>query len=160
MMTAAIITASDKGYAGQREDLSGPAIQQMLTGIAQIVSYKVLPDDRQMLAEEMVRLSDLGINLVFTTGGTGLSPRDVTPEATLDIAHRLVPGIAEAMRAKSLEKTPRAMLSRATCATRDKTLIINLPGSPKACRECLEVVLPNLQHAVDILTGVGGECAR
>ena len=160
MMTAAIITASDKGYAGQREDLSGPAIQQMLTSIAQIVSYKVLPDDRQMLAEEMVRLSDLGINLVFTTGGTGLSPRDVTPEATLDIAHRLVPGIAEAMRAKSMEKTPRAMLSRATCATRDKTLIINLPGSPRAVQECLDFLLPNLEHGLEVLKGSGGPCAR
>lgn len=160
MITAAIITASDKGYAGQREDLSGPAIQQMLSGIADVVSYKILPDDRKMLADEMVRLSDLQVNIVFTTGGTGLSPRDITPEATMDIAHRFVPGIAEAMRAKSMEKTTRAMLSRATCAARDKTLIINLPGSPKACRECLEVVLPNLQHAVDILTGVGGECAR
>jgi molybdenum cofactor synthesis domain-containing protein len=126
---------------------------------AQISDYAVVPDEKEIIAEKLAQWSDKGkTDIILTTGGTGLSPRDVTPEATLSVVERLVPGISEAMRIESLKKTSRAMLSRAVAGTRKKTLIINLPGSPKAVRECLEVVLPVLPHAVEIIKGEVGEC--
>ena len=162
MYRVAIITASDSGYAGQREDKSGPAIREMVTvaGFAAVHAV-MLPDDREMLAGEMRRICDAGAaDLILTTGGTGFSPRDCTPEATEDVLERRVPGIPEAMRYLSLQITPRAMLSRATAGIRGKTLIVNLPGSPKAVRECLDYILPALTHGLDILTGAAGNCAR
>lgn len=157
-----IITASDKGSRGEREDRSGPAIRDSLSGLEhEVVAYEVLPDDREAIAALLAKWCDEGeMDLILTTGGTGLSPRDVTPEATLAAADRQVPGIAEAMRARSMQATDRAMLSRGVAVTRKKTLIVNLPGSPKAVRECLEVIKPVLGHAIEILRGEGGECAR
>lgn len=159
---AGIITASDKGSVGEREDLSGPAIRDMIEPAGyEVVSMKVLPDDEESLYQEMVRLADEEkVDVIFTTGGTGLSPRDHTPEATMRAATRNVPGIAEAIRAYSLSITPRAMLSRAVSVMRGQTLIINLPGSPKAVKESLEYILPTLVHGIEIMKGEAGECAR
>ena len=127
----------------------------------QVVSMDILPDDREMLSARMAEIADLGLaELILTTGGTGFSQRDVTPEATEDVIERRVPGIPEAMRAFSMTITKRAMLSRATAGIRKKTLIINLPGSPKAVRESLEVVMDSLGHGIEILTGEAGECGR
>ncbi|MDO5424603.1 MAG: MogA/MoaB family molybdenum cofactor biosynthesis protein [Eubacteriales bacterium] len=161
-MRAAIITASDSGYEGKREDLSGPVIREILeAGGYEVVHTRLLPDERKMLAEEMARIADEGIaELVVTTGGTGFSPRDCTPEATMDVCERAVPGIPEAMRAYSMTITPRAMLSRAAAGIRKSTLIVNLPGSPKAVRESLEYILPALDHGLEILTGKAANCAR
>lgn len=161
-MRAAIITASTKGYHNLREDLSGPEIAKQLTEAGfQVVLTTILPDDRNMLADEMRRIADEGLaELILTTGGTGFAPSDVTPEATEDVAEKLVPGIPEAMRYYSMQFTKRAMLSRAQAGIRKQTLIINLPGSPKAVRECLEYILPELAHGIQIMTGETGECAR
>lgn len=161
-MRAAIITASTKGYQNLREDLSGPEIEKLLVEAGfQVVSAKILPDDRNLLGEEMRRIADEGLaELLLTTGGTGFAPSDVTPEATEDVAEKLVPGIPEAMRYYSMQFTKRAMLSRAQAGIRKQTLIINLPGSPKAVRECLEYMLPELTHGIQIMTGETGECAR
>ncbi len=161
MFNIGIITASDKGSRGEREDASGRLIATMLQELGQIRSYKVVADDAEQISREMVIMADqLGVDLILTTGGTGLGPRDVTPEATLAVVDRQVPGIAEAMRAKSLEITSRAMLSRAVAGMRNKTLIINLPGSPKSVQECLEVILPALEHGLAIMKGEASECAR
>ena len=161
MFNIGIITASDKGSRGEREDASGRLIATMLQELGQIRSYKVVADDAEQISKEMVIMADqLGVDLILTTGGTGLGPRDVTPEATLAVVDRQVPGIAEAMRAKSLEITSRAMLSRAVAGMRNKTLIINLPGSPKGVQECLEVILPALEHGLAIRKGEASECAR
>lgn len=161
-MRAAILTSSDSGYAGRREDLSGPAIRKILEQNGyEVVHTILLPDDRKMLAEEMTRIADEHVaELLLTTGGTGFSPRDCMPEATMDVAERLVPGIPEAIRAYSMTITPRAMLSRAAACIRKSTLIINLPGSPKAVRESLEYIMPSLQHGLEILTGEASDCAR
>lgn len=161
-MRAAVLTASDSGYAGDREDLSGPAIQAMLEENGyEVVHTILLPDNREMLAKEMARIADEHVaELLLTTGGTGFSPRDCMPEATMDIAERMVPGIPEAMRAYSMTITPRAMLSRAAACIRKSTLIINLPGSPKAVKESLGYILPSLQHGLEILTGEATNCAR
>lgn len=158
----AVLTASDKGFAGEREDKSGPLIVEMMeTAGYSVVDTELLPDEREQLAAQLFQwCSDRTADLILTTGGTGLSPRDWMPEATMDIADRPVPGIADAIRAHSLSITDRAMLSRATSVVCKRTLIINLPGSPKAVRESLEYVLPTLGHALEILTGEGGECAR
>ena len=159
---AAIITASDKGSQGAREDLSGAKIESMLqeAGI-EVASKAVLPDERGLLAAGLRELCDSGgVDLVVTTGGTGFSPRDWTPEATLDVAERQVPGLAELMRAEGLKKTPRAALSRGVAAIRGRTLIINLPGSPKAVAESLSAALPILDHGLEVLTGRAGDCAR
>ena len=160
MITIGIITASDKGSKGERVDTSGPLIEEMLKEMGGVVKeYAIVPDERQQLAEKMVYMADvLQLDLVFTTGGTGFSPRDVTPEATLDVVDRLAPGLAEAIRMKSLSITPKAMLSRAVAGIRKQTLIINLPGSPKGVRESLEVILPALSHGIGILKGIEGEC--
>ena len=161
MFNIGIITASDKGSRGEREDVSGKTIAAMLAGLGTIRHYIIVPDEKEALSKQMVLMADeLGIDLILTTGGTGLGPRDVTPEATLSVIDKQVPGLAEVMRAKSLEKTNRAMLSRAVAGTRGKTLIINLPGSPKGVQECLEVVLPALEHGLHILRGEASECAR
>lgn len=159
---AAILTSSDSGYAGEREDLSGPAIRELLEAAGyQVVHTVLLPDDREMLSAEMARIADEQVaELLLTTGGTGFSPRDCMPEATMDIAERLVPGIPEAIRAYSMTITPRAMLSRAAACIRKGTLIINLPGSPKAVKEALEYILPSLEHGLEILSGEATNCAR
>ncbi len=161
-MRAAVITSSDSGYAGEREDRSGPLIRGILEANGYEVVYStVLPDEREILAKEMARIADEGLaELILTTGGTGFSPRDCMPEATMDVAERAVPGIPEAMRAYSMTITPRAMLSRAAAGIRKSTLIINLPGSPKAVRESLEYILPALEHGLEILTGRASDCAR
>lgn len=158
----AVITSSDSGYRGEREDLSGPAVREIVEAAGDtVVFYRILPDDRKLLAEQMAALADRGeADLILTTGGTGFSPRDLTPEATLDIGERQVPGIPEAMRAYSMQFTARTMLSRAASVIRGQTLIINLPGSPKAVRECLEFLYPQLEHGIAILTGRDGNCAR
>ncbi len=158
---AAIITASDKGARGERADESGALARQMLmeAGFAVMVEM-ILPDEREQLAQTMRRLCDEeAVDLIVTTGGTGFAPRDQTPEATLDVIERQVPGIAEAMRWASMQITKRAMLSRAVAGIRGRTLIINLPGSPKAVRENLTVVLPELAHGLEVLRGIGGDCA-
>lgn len=161
-MKAAIITASTSGYEKTREDKSGPLIRQMLEGAGYTVVFmKVLPDNRTVLAEIMKRLADNKLaELIVTTGGTGFSKSDVTPEATKDIVEREVPGIPEAMRTYSMQFTKRAMLSRAAAGIRKDTLIINLPGSPKAVQESLEYILPEIGHGIQILTGEARECAR
>lgn len=160
-LRAAILTASDSGYAGEREDVSGPTIRKILEENGyQVVHTILLPDDREMLAQEMSRIADEGVaELLVTTGGTGFSPRDCMPEATMDITERAVPGIPEAIRAYSMTITPRAMLSRAAAGIRKHTLIINLPGSPKAVKESLEYILPSLEHGLEILTGTASNCA-
>ena len=162
MKRVVVITASDKGYKGEREDLSGPAVKEIVEAAGyQVVSMDVLPDDRGLLSARMAEIADQGLaELILTTGGTGFSQRDVTPEATEDVIERRVPGIPEAMRAFSLTITKRAILSRATAGIRKRTLIINLPGSPKAVRESLEVIIEALGHGIEILTGETGECGR
>ena len=162
MKRTAIITSSDSGYAGEREDLSGPVIKEIAEKAGyQVVSMDLLPDDRTMLSERMKEIADNNMaELILTTGGTGFSPRDVMPEATEDIIERRVPGIPEAMRAYSMTITKRAMLSRASAGIRKKTLIINLPGSPKAVRESLEYIIDALAHGIEIMTGEAGNCAR
>jgi len=154
-----IITSSDKGARGEREDLSGQVIREMVLDIqSEVVEYVIIPDEFGTIRDTLRLFADeLQLDLVVTTGGTGLAKRDVTPEATLAVIDREVPGMAEAMRAASLSKTPFAMLSRAVVGTRGNTLIVNLPGSPKGVRECLEVILPVVPHALEILQGASGE---
>jgi molybdenum cofactor synthesis domain-containing protein len=160
MFTVGILTISDKGSTGERQDKSGEAIREVLSGMdVSIAHYDMIPDEKDLIVEKLVEWADKGnLDVIVTTGGTGLTPRDVTPEATLAVVDRIVPGFAEAMRAESLKKTPHAMLSRAVVGTRGKCLIVNLPGSPKAVRECLQVMLPALPHAVETLKGQAGEC--
>lgn len=162
MIKIGVLTASDKGSKGERTDESGKIIMDMVKAIeGDVTIYRVVPDERNIISSTLKEMADeLGVDLILTTGGTGFSPRDITPEATMDVIDRHVPGIPEAMRQKSLQITPRAMLSRATAGIRNKTLIVNLPGSPKAVKESLEVILPVLPHAIQILTGQTGECAR
>ena len=159
---AAVVTLSDKGYAGEREDKSGPLICEMITEAGYDVEKRLLlPDEKEEIKKCLCTLCDEdGMDVVFTTGGTGFAPRDCTPEATLEAAERNAPGIAEAMRFASLKVTPRGMLSRGDSVIRGKTLILNLPGSPKAVRENLEAVLPTLDHGLAILTERAGECAK
>jgi len=157
----AILTISDKGSQGEREDTSGPEIKRIVESEgANVFSYKIIPDEQFLIEEKLVYLSDIeDAELILTTGGTGFSPRDVTPEATLEVIERNVPGFAEAIRQESLKITPHAMLSRAVSGIRGQTLIINLPGSPKAVRESLQVILPALPHGLQVLKGKTEECA-
>ena len=157
----AVIVSSDSGYRGEREDQSGPEIRRIAEEHGyQVVSSVILPDDRERLEAEMRRIADENLaDLILTTGGTGFSARDCTPEATLAVSEKPVPGIPEAMRAYSLQFTKRSMLSRSAAGIRKQTLIVNLPGSPKAVRECLEYVISELGHGLDILTGRASDCA-
>lgn len=158
-MKIAILCASDRCSKGECEDKSGPLIKEIMSDTAQTADYVVVPDDAEIIASQLIRFCDeLKVDVVLTTGGTGLSPRDVTPEATKSVIEKEVPGIPEAIRAYSLKITDRAMLSRAVSGIRKSTLIINLPGSPKAVRESLEVVKPVLTHAVETLSGATVSC--
>jgi molybdopterin adenylyltransferase len=159
--TAAIITISDRGAKGEREDRSGQVLlERLLKEGYQVMHRAVVPDEVEAIAAELIRCAtEKAIALVVTTGGTGVTPRDVTPEATLAVVERTIPGMAEAMRAASLLKTPHAMISRAIVGIRGNTLIVNLPGSPKGALENLEVVLPALPHALDKIQGDPSECA-
>lgn len=159
MISAAVITLSDKGAAGERSDESGPLIAELLSGIGEVRYYDVLPDEQDQICDRLLKYVGM-VDLILTTGGTGLSPRDVTPEATRMVIEREVPGIAEAMRLEGLKKTDRAMLSRAVAGVRGQTLIVNLPGSPKAVRENLAVILDVLPHAIEKIKGDPSECAR
>jgi molybdenum cofactor synthesis domain-containing protein len=160
-ITIGILTLSDKGARGEREDLSGEVIREMIAAVGEVTHYRVIPDDLETIVETLVDWVDRdGVDLVLTTGGTGLSPRDVTPEATARVLDWEIPGMAEAMRAASMKKTPHAMLSRARAGVRRQSIIINLPGSPKGVRENLEVVLPALTHGLKKLKGDPTDCAR
>jgi molybdenum cofactor synthesis domain-containing protein len=154
-ITAVILTVSDRSSRGEREDNSGPVIKELLESInAEIKDYRIVPDEKDVIADAMIEFADkIEVDLIVSTGGTGLAPRDVTPEATLEVIDRRVPGIEEAMRAESIKITPHGMLSRAIAGIRNRTLIINLPGSPKAVRETLSVVLPAIPHAIEIMRG-------
>lgn len=158
----AVLTLSDKGAAGEREDKSGPLIREIIEKENYlVVDQRVLPDEQKTIEETLIHLCDrLKVDLILTTGGTGFSLRDRTPEATMAVADRMVPGIAEAIRAYSMQITNRAMLSRGVSALRGQTLIINLPGSPKAVKESLDCILPALPHGLEILKGSASECAR
>lgn len=162
MFKVGVITASDKGYKKERIDKSGALICDIMQNNGyEITKYIVLPDEEEMLSNEMKYMADeLKIDLIFTTGGTGFAERDVTPEATMKVVDRLATGISEAMRYYSLNITPRAMLSRGISGIRNKTLIVNLPGSPKAVEECLSYILSSLNHGLEIMTGKSSECAR
>lgn len=160
--TAAVITLSDQGAAGKRTDTSGPLLQALAEAAGlEVIETLLLPDDQATLEQQLRRLSDQRqTDVILTTGGTGFSKRDVTPEATIAVCDRMAPGIAEAIRAYSLTITKRAMFSRGVSGIRKKTLIINLPGSPKAVRESMEYLLPELEHGLGILRGTEGECSR
>jgi len=160
-MRVGILTASDKGSRGEREDVSAAVIKEIVEQELQgeVAHYVVVPDERAIIAAQLRAMADeMCLDLVLTTGGTGFSPRDWTPEATLDVIEREAPGLPEAMRAASMQISPKAMLSRARAGIRGKTLIVNMPGSPKAVRECLMVLVPALPHGIEILQGVAGEC--
>ena len=159
MIKVAVLTLSDKGSKGKREDKSGPLIEKLVKKISgKVVSHNILPDEKAKIKKKLLSLCSK-VDLILTTGGTGLSPRDVTPDATLEVLKREIPGIAEAMRYKGLKKTPHAMISRAVAGVRGKTLIINLPGSPAAVKENLGVILPALSHAIEKIKGSKKECA-
>ena len=159
---AGIITASDKGAAGQREDISGQVIREILEEKGfEVADYQMVPDEFDKLSQAMTDMADeQNINLILTTGGTGFSKRDITPEATRHVIEREAPGIVEAIRAYSMTITKRAMLSRAVSGIRGNTLIVNLPGSPKAVRESLDYVIDAIDHGLDILMAQDSECAR
>ncbi|MEG1448062.1 MAG: MogA/MoaB family molybdenum cofactor biosynthesis protein [Oscillospiraceae bacterium] len=163
MLRVAVITSSDKGYKGEREDESGKRIVDIFSSKEdyEVVSYKILPDEKEMLMEEMKNICDSSsADLIITTGGTGFSSRDITPEATKAVTERECPGIPEAMRYFSMQITKRAMLSRSFAGIRKNTLIVNLPGSKKACEECLGFVIDDLKHGLEILLGSTSECGR
>lgn len=161
MFRVAVVTASDKGSRGEREDESGRVIEDIIVTLGwDLVGTRIVPDDIEVIIETLVELCDDRADLVLTTGGTGFAPRDNTPEATLAVVERQVPGLAEAMRAETGKRTPRAILSRGVAGIRKRTLIVNLPGSPKAVRECLEAILPALPHGLEVLTGRSRDCAR
>jgi molybdopterin adenylyltransferase len=161
MIQAGIITVSDKGSQGKREDLSGPAIAEMIAGAAIEIKHTIIiPDEKDQIRETIINFADAKkLDLILTTGGTGVSPRDVTPDATLEVIDKQIPGMAEAMRQNSLLITPHAMISRAVAGIRGRSLIINLPGSPKSVKENLAVILPALKHAIEKIKGDDSECA-
>lgn len=156
----AVIIASDSCFNGEREDKCAEVIEEIMKGVGgELVAREILPDDASALEKSFCQICDNNeADLILTSGGTGFAPRDVTPEATYRAAEKLVPGFAEAMRASSMEITPKAMLSRGTSVIRKKTLIVNLPGSPKAVKECLQVILPALPHGIEILKERTKEC--
>src|SRR4030065_101133 len=160
MVTVGILTMSDKGFRGEREDLSGAEIERRVRELpSEIKAYEVIPDEVSVIKAKLIEYADvLKLDLILTTGGTGVTPRDVTPEATREVIERELPGMSEAMRAESLKKTPNAMISRAVCGIQGESLIINLPGSPKAVRENLAVVMPALNHTIEKIKGSPTEC--
>jgi molybdenum cofactor synthesis domain-containing protein len=160
MMRAGVITISDRGYRGEREDTSGKVIQGMVRSLgAEIEFSTVVPDEQDKIKEALIQGADeMGLDLIVTTGGTGVSQRDVTPEATREVIEQEIPGFAEAMRMEGLKKTPHAMISRAVCGIRGRTLIVNLPGSPKAVQEGLEVILPVIPHVISKIQGDPCDC--
>lgn len=161
-MQAAVLTISDKGSIGQRTDTSGPAVAEVLKTIgADIVKYEIVPDETDLIAGRLMHYADeLAIDLIITTGGTGVAPRDLTPEATLKVIDREVPGMAEAMRRESFKKTPHALISRAVVGIRKQSLIINLPGSPKGATENLQFILKAIPHAIDKIKGDPSDCGQ
>ena len=160
MIKAAIITISDKGSRGEREDKSGEVIKEKLRHIkAQVVAYDIVPDERDIIAQKLKSFADKA-NLILTTGGTGVSPRDITPEATRDVIEKELPGFSEAMRMESFKITPRAIGSRAVSGIYKDTLIINLPGSPKGVSECLDTVLNAIPHTLDVIGGGVVDCGK
>jgi len=162
MIKVGILTISDKGSRGEREDLSGKVIEEVIRKInGEVKYYQIIPDEKDIIQEELIKAVDkLHLDLILTTGGTGLGKRDVTPEATLAIIEKEVPGISEIIRSESFKKTNRAILSRGVAGIRKESLIINLPGSPKGVRESLEIVLETLPHGIEILKGQATECGR
>jgi molybdopterin adenylyltransferase len=162
MMRVGVITTSDKGYEGERDDASGDVIREMVGGLGAEVAFStVVPDEQEEIKTALIQGADeMGLDLIVTTGGTGVSPRDVTPDATREVIEREIPGFSEAMRMAGLKKTPHAMISRAVCGVRGETLIVNLPGSPKAVREGLEVILPALSHTIAKIQGDPEECGE
>jgi molybdenum cofactor synthesis domain-containing protein len=162
MLTVGVITISDKGSSGERQDKSGPAIQELLKPLpAEIKCYEVIPDDAALISGRLIHFADiLRLDLIVTTGGTGVGVRDFTPEATKAVLDKEIPGMAEVMRTESLKKTPHAMISRAVVGVRGQSLIVNLPGSPKAVRENLMAILPAIPHAVAKIKGDDQDCAQ
>ncbi len=160
-MKAGILTISDKGFRQEREDASGPAVSSLLLEIgADVEKYEIIPDEVDIIKEKLILYSDVfHLDLIITTGGTGVAPRDVTPDATRMVIEKEVPGMAEAMRMESLKKTPHAVISRAMAGIRGRTLIINLPGSPKAAKENLATILKAIPHAISKIQGDSSECA-
>jgi molybdenum cofactor synthesis domain-containing protein len=161
MFYAAVITVSDKGSQGKRQDLSGPAIAEMLAGAAiEIKHTLIIPDEVDQIQKAIIQFADVEkMDLILTTGGTGVSPRDLTPDATLKVLDKEIPGMAEAMRIASMKITPHAMISRAVTGIRGRSLIINLPGSPKGATENLAIVLPAIPHAIEKIKGDDRDCA-
>ncbi|MBW2630525.1 MAG: MogA/MoaB family molybdenum cofactor biosynthesis protein [Deltaproteobacteria bacterium] len=160
MITGGVITVSDRGSRGEREDISGREVIRMLGGIGiQITDYEIIPDEKKIIKDRIVEYTDKkNLDLVITTGGTGVSPRDVTPDATLEVIEKELPGMGEAMRRESMDKTPHAMISRAVAGIRGQSLIVNLPGSPRGARENLAVLLPALKHTIEKLKGDTSDC--
>ena len=161
-MLAGILVISDRGWSGERPDKSGQVAKELISRLGvEVVKYEVVPDETEVISKQLREWSDtVGLDLIVTSGGTGLSPRDVTPEATLAVIDKIIPGLTEAMRMATMKRKPEAILSRAVAGSRGKCLIVNLPGSPKAVKECLEVILPVLPHALEILGGKISECGH
>ena len=161
-MLAGILVISDRGWRGERLDKSGQVAKEFISRLGiEVAKYEVVPDEAEIISKKLREWSDaVGLDLIVTSGGTGLSPRDVTPEATLAVTDKIIPGLTEAMRMDTMKRKPEAILSRAVAGSRGKCLIVNLPGSPKAVKECLEVILPVLPHALEILGGKTSECGH
>jgi molybdopterin adenylyltransferase len=161
-MLAGILVISDRGWSGERPDKSGQVAKELVSRLGvEVTRYEILPDETEIISKQLREWSDtVGLDLIITSGGTGLSPRDVTPEATLAVIDKIIPGLTEAMRMANMKTKPEAILSRAVAGSRGKCLIVNLPGSPKAVQECLEVILPVLPHALEILGGKISECGH
>ena len=159
MITVGILTVSDRCSRGEQEDKSGEVIRKVMSRFeGRVVEYAIVPDEKENITRKLIEWSDDGgIDIIITTGGTGLAERDVTPEATLEVIGKTVPGFSETMRAKNIKRTPHAMLSREVCGVRDKTLIVNLPGSQNAVKECLLAILPALPHAIEVIKGEANE---